>query len=692
MLRGLRILVFVAALCGVLVLLRHRPTASPRGADERGAERIATRAAAVPSNRSARADGGDAPPPQKAARPHRGVVVGWVMDAAELPCVASVLLLPPRSIAEDPITIETGPDGRFSVEVAEGDWYVRARRGDTLSDTERAEVEAGEEYDIGGLMLEEGTPVHGYVTDLDGRPVEGARVETFGEFGGRCDLTETDPSGAYRLLTTSLEGSVVARAAGYAPSIQAFRLEPGRQVRRDHRMARGAGIRGRVVNGRGEPVPDARIEARCHQKVDMLWDTLALEARAGPSGEYSLSDMMVCHWSVTCRSDGYATEEEYLEIRDETRVDFTLWGATMVRGRIAGAASPLDPDHTTIYLLRIDGAEREYRGSARLKGDGFEFEDVPPGRFEVVVDTLGFAVSPSRPFDVAEGAPVEGIEVALVPASCVRGVVRSRLTGKPIEGARLHLRGPGTNRVNSWDWAESNRAGAYAIRGLSVGTIEVQVLHPSHVERTVRVEVGVGQTVRLDIDLDEGEALTGRVLLDGGDPPASAGLGFCRPGGYEGHGARCAAGGEWRAQGLTPGRWVASASWDDGQRKSATRRWMVEVPPGETRLPDIVLRTTPRVHGRLTVRGERTSYMYVSFLALRLGQVTFTPEGTYEGTYDANGFEPGEYVVVPCRRVEDADAFAVGTAERFAADGWPRVTIPEGSQDVELDIDLPSEE
>jgi hypothetical protein len=148
--------------------------------------------------------------------------------------------------------------------------------------------------------------------------------------------------------------------------------------------------------------------------------------------------------------------------------------------------------------------------------------------------------------------------------------------------------------------------------------------------------------------------------------------------------------GVWIAQGLSPGRWLAEARWGEGDHRNPTRSWVVEAGEGETTLPDIELHSTPRVHGRVTVRGDSHPCVGLTFLPLDGTGPRFGADGSYLGTYQTGGIDPGAYVVVVSRVVEEVSSFAVGSADRFAAEGWPRVTIPAGVDSLSIDIDLPA--
>lgn len=274
-------------------------------------------------------------------------------------------------------------------------------------------------------------------------------------------------------------------------------------------------------------------------------------------------------------------------------------------------------------------------------------------------------------------APGEVLEVEL--SAPLPGAVSGRIRdadGAPIVGARIVARRPGVN--GSWldelRVATSDASGAFRLDALAPGplVLSARVAGRGRARLVLAPELAPGEIRRgVDLELREGEAISGRVLLPDGSPaqgarvragadPKAIGIGFDPLGGGE---ATSDAQGRFRISGLSPGTFRVSAEL---RRESAAER-----EPGRQRPASfgaavdgvraggepIELRLDPlaELEGRaLDAEGRPLSAFSVEATLAGSGgifdlfaeKVRFSVEDATDGSFRRDGLRPGAWKVV----------------------------------------------
>jgi len=360
-----------------------------------------------------------------------------------------------------PVELLTDGDGRFlAANLLPGSCLldVQSQRGTTAERDFGFVLASGDDV-VEEVVLGDGALLRGQVTDATtGAPIAGAEIS----FGLSSRLVvRTDQDGQYRWPGFRMSGMqpLYVRARGWGraerwlsnlhegESVQDFSLLPGRRVR------------GRVIDRRGDPIAEVRVDAvaSAHavggQKVDLV------TTRSGGDGSFELAELRrdLRHF-LTVQSEGFATScyafpESELD-RDELSFgDVTLVAGGSIDGRVV--TDDGDPpgelfvrvvglnDDWALWLavpsnelpdpLRFYVAERE----ARLDTNGaFHFVDLPAGRFEVTTRLLHSQVEVGVPITLREGEHRGGLEIRL-----------PRSNGLTIEGVVVDERGVPMNRV-----------------------------------------------------------------------------------------------------------------------------------------------------------------------------------------------------------------------------------------------------
>ena len=302
--------------------------------------------------------------------------------------------------------------------------------------------------------------VDGRVTtaDRDASPVRTARVSVVGT---SLPPVFTNADGAFELIDVPSTGrKLLVEKTGFA-STSADISEPRGTI--EIRLSKGAAISGRVIDENGEPVVGASVSAeQSGQQRNGVTDE---------RGQYRIGDLAAGTYEI----------------------------------RVAGTTG----DGTT-----IPGAPIEWRRA------------------------VSWEPTTATSVEVAAGDERSGIDVALVTrvgpaieagaARSTGAAIRGRITtadGRPVSRARVQIVGRGIPASRS---VLTDRSGAYQFANLTAGEYLVSSAKPpflatqygqSHTfERGKTIAVGTDAVENIDITLQQGGAIAGRVVDENGDP------------------------------------------------------------------------------------------------------------------------------------------------------------------------------
>ena len=559
------------------------------------------------------------------------------------------------SDASGEVTLELAAGAPRSLElVASGEGFVPHR--------ERARVDPGGSTDLGDVVLAPAGVVSGRVVGADGRALRSAEISVEGlggrwlghrhlpleearylgslleRTGGEVASGSTDQQGRFSI--GGLPGGFVRVWAGAAGHFHAYSdpvpVVPGLESAAGelvlHRPSPGERIEGRVVDPFGAPVAGARIEA-ARRSLEALFfrdEPFVFRAEAGADGRFVLALDPSSRYSLAAADPGARWRPVVDSPRAAGERDVLLRLGTWETLELDVSG----PEEGDVQLTLIDARRRRRldpeTASAKLSGTRAPW--VP---FVVRIAAPGFSPGELGPFEpgrvpalatialarldgplghvVWDGAPVVGALVTLRRALApeVARVFPGRTRGGPPLFA-LCEPGKALHRTTT------DTAGRFVLPRGSPGRYLLRV----EVDGLARAVLGPLELfgdgrAALDIELEPGGALAGRVLAPEGTSPAgrvvgvSSGDGFLRS-------QRVGADGRYRFEDLPPGSWqvrplrrettvlgwgrLASTSvevhasevgWDCAVRGGGTTRF-------DLRLPAPV---TCRLEGRLTIDG-----------------------------------------------------------------------------------------
>jgi len=640
---GLSILALAAAAALVYVLIQGLqppadllppapPGPEPELAPERPAPRPGLPEAAGGTDDPATARGG-------------GIVIGTVRDAADGAALvgADVLLWSGRkqrkavTDGRGTYRFEAVPTGRVRMRVRTGNRVdPRLRTANVTSDAET----------VVDFDLVRGAVVTGVVSEKEtSRPVAGATIAVQ---GATAKNAESGPDGTYRIEGLGAGLSLLTVSSANHPAVRVpVSVEEGQdEVRLDISVARGAVVGGVVVDRSGRFVEGARVTFQGLAP--------ATKVVTDGSGRFELRAVPVDRtvW-IIADGDGYVSaRSEPLRLRGgESLTDLTL--TLTVGGAVRGVV--LDHGGNPVAGAAVRVVPRppfRWRGgrlpNAKTREDGsFELRPVPAGNYRAVAHHPGALEARVDLPDLEEGGLLEGVELRLGAAEEIEGVVIDE-AGNPLVGVNVLARPAVQKPGIRWANARTVAGGAFVLGGLAPGSYHVTARPRRGGQEASRQDVPAG-TKDLVLRLPAPGVLAGKVVLPDGKPATAYSIRVVPE--DAGNGARLfervsSADGAFRISGVSPGRYVITASGTSGFSEALSG--IVVTAGTETSGILMTLSAAAAVRGKVLdsggrpVGGARVSVTGAT-PGVRTGGGSARADG--DGAFRVTGLRPGTYRV-----------------------------------------------
>ena len=545
--------------------------------------------------------------------------------------------------------------GRFAfADLAPGRYLLEASAtGYAKTSLPGVEVpESASPVDLGKVELAPGAAIIGRVVDGSGQPIASAEVFAItGEEAAfpllRWTLVDREP-----VTTTAADGGFVvagqragervtvgARRSGYAVASAAGVVAPNDEPV-VITLREASDIRGKVVDGRGDPVPGARVGAQVERSGGGMSFSGSLGmAAAGPDGRFELEDVEPGTIRLTVDAEGYLQlvrgGVEVPPGRDLENVELALQAGAVVEGVVTA------PDGSPAIGARVGVLEegqpgpmmRVWFAGIEADGDGrYRLSGVEPGRRTIAAQLEGFERG------VAELEVVPGdnrLDLRLGAGQAVSGRVTGP-RGEPIARAAVRLAPPG-ERWWSRHGATTDEAGGFTLEGIPDGTYEAIASHPEHAESVAEVNVAGASVTGLVLELGAAGAVVGE--LRGIQPEELARVSVNASKDRSWRQGEVDRDGRYRIAGLGAGQWRVSAQVEGSGRQAVGA---VEVAgQGEATL-DLEFSGGFAVHGLVRHEGRAVDGVMVTLVGQDVSGIGRT-QTDYQGRYRVENLAAGRY-------------------------------------------------
>jgi len=292
------------------------------------------------------------------------------------------------AMAWRPETTTTGADGTFVLRHLPAGTHALAVRARGLApSTAPIRVTAGGTTDH-TVVLERGVTLVGCATDGNGMPLRAA-IETgdWQDLGARRIRAAAD--GTFRiegLATGPL--AVTASADGMGNATTEIAAAPGETVTWNPVLTQGRLRKGRVFDGDGRPVADARVQARVANGVT---GTFWAHASTGADGRFVLAGCPAVPLRIEVVRTSSFPEVVLPRVApgdDELRIDLPAGEPIHIVGTVAG------PDGTVLPVVAISPYRTLADNSPAVAADAatgaFRLGPYPPGEYSLTLSAAGF--------------------------------------------------------------------------------------------------------------------------------------------------------------------------------------------------------------------------------------------------------------------------------------------------------------
>jgi protocatechuate 3,4-dioxygenase beta subunit len=302
-------------------------------------------------------------------------------------------------------------------------------------------------------------------------------------------------------------------------------------------LERGLSIRGRVRDRAGAPVAGAGVLGSAARRMP----SRTIQAVTEADGTFVLAGLEAGLQRISVFANGYVPENREAET-GASGVEVILSPGGSIVGTVVDetgrevetfqiSAEPATDD-TPSARMRATSRSREVSSA-----DGrFTLDDLAEGTYVLGASAADRATTHVSGIKVSAGSTTDAGRIRLAAGGIVRGSVVDAASA-PVPGAVVRAQGAGTNQFSGkGNQAVTDPSGAFELRGVSPGTVEMIAVHPSYSEgRVGGVEVDPAKgPAEVRIVLMQGGRLEGSVRRRDGAPIAGANLSVVRPrpGGY----------------------------------------------------------------------------------------------------------------------------------------------------------------
>ncbi|HKO02790.1 MAG TPA: carboxypeptidase regulatory-like domain-containing protein, partial [Thermoanaerobaculia bacterium] len=562
------------------------------------------------------------------------IVRGRVIDEEKKP-LAGVAIS--RVDSQAPPRISAS-EGTFTMRVpaAPAMKLLASRSGYAAQATQVAAV-AGEAKDV-VITMRRGVALTLHIIDGDSKAITDA-VVTFSDPSQVTTRSQGEvPACGGKACNTSSEGNVNARVLPgtydihvTGPTIVAKHLGAiaidDRSAPMTITVARGLEVSGRAVFSDGQPAAGAMILMRIDGTLTFVG--------GNEDGTFSIHNAPARPLSLHAELPQVRIPGEEKEVTPPaTGVELKVRRGGSVAGRVIDATSHEPVTDFNIYVLRNRMASQ--RAMPFQSDDGsFLIDNVAPGTVELQVVSLGHARASATGIEVEESKTASGVELKMERAARVKGRITTA-DGQPVTGATAYVKESRDSMTMTVDRVISDANGGYEIGSVPPGDRTIVFGKQGFMRQEKNVDAAGGKELRVDVILERGHAIAGRVINERGEPLGDSELVSENATNFQR--TRSDAEGGFRIDGLADGMVRIRA----GKEGYATAT--AEVDSASTQPLTLTLRRGASVSGRVSgLTAEQLPS--VRIFATSEGSTPITSGVSANGTFTLNGVADGSLTV-----------------------------------------------
>ncbi len=387
--------------------------------------------------------------------------------------------------------------------------------------------------DAGAIGLETGCAVRVLVRDEKEQPVRGAKVWLTHRSTVPQGLRGLELAGNPRDLSEGRAGEYLIDrvpprehllrviAPGFAVHSQAIEIKP--DLVHTVLLTRGRHLAGRVLATSGEPVAGAivRVDGSSLPSLVAVTDAegrFAIE-QFPAGGEYVLD----------VNADGFCPTQHAVTAED-SETEVRLAPEAALAGRAVEATDERPIAGVRVAVATSRGASRTDFAVTDASGR-FAIHELQAGAVSLVAEHSEHVPALSDLFQLEPGKRVEDIVFRLERGHTLGGIVRAADSGLPLAGARVVARqGASDVRVAIEKTVTTDSAGVFELQSLREGPGTLDAHVSPYRARRAEFTIVPSRPERLEVSLERGGVIVGRVVGPDGSPVAGALLSLWKPG------------------------------------------------------------------------------------------------------------------------------------------------------------------
>jgi protocatechuate 3,4-dioxygenase beta subunit len=338
----------------------------------------------------------------------------------------------------------------------------------------------------------------------------------------RPDCHRTGADGIFAMRTSEGRHDVTVFGDDIAPIRLPNQMLTARSATIVINVDRGIEISGRVVHPDGTPVPGAT--------VDTPTGVMPRTAETAADGTFTMIGVAAGTAVLTARSaDRNLSSPPVTVTAPAKNVTITMPLGARIEGRVIDRATQQPVTDFAVSLPSRN--QRPFDFGPRTEkpihaDDGhYAIDNVPPGSVELYVTASGYVRGSRGDITAEDGKTVTGIDIQLDRGATVSGRVTAG--GAPVAGAEVRQasqRGP-QMLPQMTGGITTDAEGLYKLEGVAEGDRLLEFHKQGFITAQKPVSVKAGNDMRLDVELDPGHELRGRVVDRSGRGVAGAYVG-----------------------------------------------------------------------------------------------------------------------------------------------------------------------